>query len=132
MTGDSQFQQQSTMVNAATREKLSNLDAELEQMRVMMERIEHASEVGADVRSSLKPSKEEEAAAALAKERARAPLIKAKSQYHEQRFDTPEHETATDKAIRKAKTQWRQHDHDSKTLGKLEFLHHLGRRPQDQ
>lgn len=113
------------MVNAAIRQRLSTLDEELEQMRVKMERIEHASEVGADIRSSLKPTKEQEEEAKVAKARAKAPLRRVKSQFHAERFDTPDEETAVEKKLKKAKSSWRQHEIDSQTPGKLEFLHHL-------
>lgn len=113
------------MVNAAIREKLSSLDAELEQMRVKMERIEQSSEVAADIRSSLKPTKEEEQATQMAKIRANAPLRRVKSQFHAERFDTPDEESAVDKKLKKAKRSWRKHDDDSQTLGKLEFLTHI-------
>ena len=112
-------------MNAVVRERLESLDAGLEQMRVKMERIEHSSELGADIRSSLKPTKEEEQEAHVAKARANAPLRRVKSQYHAERFDTPEEETALSRQLKKAKSSWQKHEQDRQVLGKLEFLHHL-------
>eukprot|EP01043_Picozoa_sp_COSAG02_P058398 COSAG02_NODE_7261_length_3092_cov_5.086201_4_plen_218_part_01 len=112
-------------MNAVIRKRLESLDAELEQMRVKMERIEHSSDYGADIRSSLKPTKEEEQEAKVAKARANAPLRRIKSQYHAERFDTPDEETTLSKQLRKAKSSWQQHELDRQVPGKLEFLHHL-------
>ena len=112
------------MVNAATREKMATLDEELEQMRIKLARIDKASEAQADVRSSLRPSAEEEEDERQRLQRARAPITKAQSKHHEQRYSTPE-ESEQQKLLKKAKAGWRQHDEHKKMLGKLEFLHHL-------
>ena len=74
------------------------------------------------MRSSLRPSAEDEEQERQRLERARAPLAKKSSQYHAQRFNTPDEQTAQQKLLKQAKAGWRQHDEHKKMLGKLEFL----------
>jgi len=104
------------------KDKMADLQDELAAERVALERIEKASLVGMDQESSIDVARKREENEQRLK---RAPLTRKVSQYHKERFATPDELTPQEKALKEAKASWRLRDDHLRVLGKLQFLAHL-------